>query len=141
MVAQFSGRDGEDPSMGLVPATNNFASRFQFSVTPFRYAQNSLYIYSFINIIVMARYYQPDEIYLIKDGAKMSLSTQTWTPITVKDVIEAYATKVPVLRGVVEIFHTNKVASMTTMVYGIDQRIGYIHPGGLLHNLLGKQNY
>ena len=139
MVAQFSsGRNGQDPSMGLVPATNNYASRFQFPVTPFRYVADSLYTQSFINIIVMAQYYQPDKIYLIRDGAKMPLSTQIWTSIRVKNVVEAYATKVAVLPGVVEIIHANKEALMTTMVYGIDQQIGYIHPGGLLHNLLGK---
>ena len=138
LVAQFSGYDGEDPSMGLVSATNNFASRFQFPVSAFRYAASSSYIPSFINIIVMAQYYQPDKIYIIRDGTKMSLSTQIWTPITVNNVIEAYTTKVPVLPAVVEIIHANKEALMTTMVYGIDQRIGYIHAGGLLHSSLGK---
>ena len=139
IIAQFSGRDGEDPSMGLVSNTNNFASRFQFSVSNFRYATNPLYSPSFINIIVMAQYYQPDNIYLIRDQLKMSLNTQIWTPIRVKNVIEAYATKVPILLpGVVEIFHTNKAALMTTIVYGIDQRIGYIHSGGILHNSIGK---
>ena len=138
LLAQFSGRDGEDPSMGLVPATNNFASRFHFPVSTFRYASNSLYSPSFINIIVMAQYYQPDKIFIIRDGAKMSLSTQVWTPIRVKNAIEAYATKVPVLPSVVEIIHTDEAALMTTMVYGIDQRIGYIHPGGLIRNSLGK---
>ena len=138
LVAQFSGRDGEDPSMGLVSATNNFASRFQLPVSAFRYAVSSLYIPSFINIIVMAQYYQPDKIYIIRNGAKRSLSTQIWTPITVNNVIEAYATKVPVLPAVVEIIHTDGEALMTTMVYGIEPRIGYIHTGGLYHNPIGK---
>ena len=139
MVAQFSGNNGEDPSMGLVSATNNYANRFQFPVSAFRYAASSFYIPSFINIIVMAQYYQPEMVYLIRDGAKMSLNTQIWTPITVNDVVEAYATKVAVLPGVVEIIHTDEEALMTTMVYGIDQRIGYIHPGGLLQNPISKE--
>ena len=138
LVAQFSGYDGEDPSMGLVSATNSFASRFQFPVSTFRYAASSSYILSYINIIVMAQYYQPDKIYMITDGIKRSLSTQIWTPITVNNGVEAYATKVPVLPSVVKIMHTDEAALMTTMVYGIDQRMGYIHPGGLLHNSLGK---
>ena len=141
MVAQFSGRDGEDPSMGLVSATNNFASRFQFPVSVFRYAaSSSYYTPSFSNVIVMAQYYQPDKIYVITDGNKRSLIAQIWTPITVNNVIEAYATKVPVLPGVVEIIHANEAALMTTMVYGIDQRMGYIHPGGLLHNSIGNMS-
>ena len=138
LVAQFSGYDGEDPSMGLVSDTNNFASRFQFPVSTFRYAASSSYMPSFINIIVMAQYCQPDKIYMITDGLRKSLSTQIWTPITVNNVIKAYATKVPVLPAVVEIIHMDEAALMTTMVYGIDQRMGYIHPGGLLHNPIGK---
>ena len=137
MVAQFSGYDGEDPSMGLVPASNNFASKFQFSISGFRNATTSFYSPSFINVIVMAQYYQPDKIYLIKDGSKRSLDTQIWTPITVKGIIEAYTTKVPVLPGVVEIIHANVAALMTTLIYGIGDRIGYIHPGGPLYNIAG----
>ena len=140
LVAQFSGKNGEDPSMGLASARKNFARKFQFSISTFRYATNSFYSPSFVNIIVMAEYYQPDRIYLIRDGAKRSLSTEIWTPIRVKNVVEAYATKVAVLPGVVEIIHANKTALMSTMVYGIDQRAGYIHPGGLLHNAIGKLN-
>ena len=137
MVAQFSGYDGEDPSMGLIPGSNNFVSKFQFSISGFRYATDSLYSPSFINIIVMAQYYQPDKIYLKIDGGKRSLNTQIWTPITVKGAVEAYATKIPVLPGVVEIIHANPAALMTTLVYGIDNRIGYIHPGGPLYNTAG----
>ena len=137
LVAQFSGRDGEDPSMGLVSATNNFASKFQFPT--FRYATNSFYSPSFVNIIVMRQYYQPDNIYLITDGVKKSLNTQIWMPIRVKYVIEAYATKVALLPGVTEIIHANKAALMTTMVYGIDQRIGYIYPGGPSYSTISKE--
>ena len=137
MVAQFSGYDGEDPSMGLIPGSNNFTSKFQLSISGFRYATNSFYSPSFINVIVMAEYYQPDMIYLIKDGGKRSLDTQLWTPITVNGVVEAYATKVPVLPGVVEIVHADPAALMTTLVYGIGERIGYIHPGGPLYNTVG----
>ena len=127
LVAQFSGRYGEDPSMVIVPPINNFASRFQFPT--FRYLSNP-FSFSFINIIVMAQNYQSDMMYLITDGVKQSLSTQIWTPIRVKNVIEAYATKVAVLPGVTEIIHSSTSALMSTIAYGIDQRIGYIHPGG-----------
>ena len=139
LITQFSGKNGEDPSMGLVSASKNFARKFKFFISTFRYATN-LYSPSFVNIIVMAEYYQPDKIYLIKDGVKRSLSTEIWTPITVKNVVEAYATKVAVLPGVVEIIHANKTALMSTMVYGNDQQAGYIHPGGLLHSAIGKLN-
>ena len=136
MVAQFSGYSGEDPSMGLISSSNNFDSKFRFSVSGFRY---SSYSPSFINIVVMAQYYQPDKIYLIINGGKKSLDSKIWTPITVNGFVEAYATKVPVLPGVVEIVHANPAALMTTLVYGIANRIGYIHPGGPLYNTAGNK--
>ena len=140
LVAQFSGRNGEDPSMGLVSPSNNFASKFQFSISAFRYATNQIYSISFINVIVMAQYHQPDKIYLTTDWRKKLLNTQIWTPIRVKGVVEAYATKVPVLSSVVEIIHANSAALMTTLVYGIADRIGYIHPGGPLYSTIGEYN-
>ena len=134
LVAQFSGKNGEDPSMTLLSSSNNFASKFQFST--FHLTSNLAYSPNFV--IVMAEYYQPDMIYLIRDGAKRSLGTEIWTPIRVKNVVEAYATKVAVLSSIVEIIHSNIMASMSTIVYGVSARIGYIHPGGPFYSTLGK---
>ena len=128
LVAQFSGKNGEDPSMTLIPATNNFVSRLQFPT--FHHPTDSHYYPTYINIIVMAQYYQPKSIYLITGGLKKSLDTQEWTPFRVNNTTEAYATKVPVLHGAVEIIHTDVTALMTTIVYGIAARNGYMHPGG-----------
>jgi len=129
LVAQFSGKNGEDPSMTLLSHSNNFASKFQFPT--FLHATNSYYSPNYVNIIVMAQYFQPDMIYLITGGLKSSLNTQEWTPFIVNNITEAYATKVTVLRGIVEIIHTNPAALMATVVYGVAARNGYIHPGGL----------
>ena len=134
LVAQFSGKNGEDPSMTLVPATSNFASRFQLSTFhPGAYP-------SYINIVVMAQYYQPDSIYLITGDFKTSLKAHEWTPIRVNYITEAYATKVPVLNSVVEITHTDITALMTVIVYGVSQRNGYTHPGGF-SSTMGKHIY
>ena len=133
LVAQFSGKNGEDPSMVLVSASNNFASKFHFPT--FRRTINSLY---FINIIVMSQYYQSDMIYLIKGDIKKSLNTQEWVPIRVNYVTEAYVTRVAVLPGAVEVVHTNRTALMTTVVYGVAAQNGYIHPGGPLYTLIGE---
>ena len=127
LVAQFSGRHGEDPSMTLVSPSKNFVSKLQFSTF-----QHATYYYpNYVNIIVMAQYYQPDSIYLKAGGLRMSLSTQEWTPIRASNNTEAYATKVTVLSGTVEIIHTNIAALMTAIVYGVAARNGYIHSGGL----------
>ena len=138
LVAQFSGKNGEDPSMTLVPATNNFLSRFQFPT--FRHSSNTYYYPTYINIIVLVQYYQPDSIYLITGGLKSSLGTQEWTPFRVINIVEAYATKIVVLRGMVEIIHTDVTALMTTMVYGVAARNGFMHPGGL-SSTVGKHVY
>ena len=127
LVAQFSGRHGEDPSMTLVSPSKNFVSKLQFSTF-----QHATYYYpNYVNIIVLAHYYQPDSIYLKTRGLWISLSTQKWIPFRVNNITVAYATKVAVLRGEVEIIHTNITALMTAIVYGVAARNGYIHPGGL----------
>ena len=138
LVAQFSGKNGEDPSMTLIPATNNFVSRFQFPT--FHHPTVSYNYKTYVNIIVMAQYYQPNTIYLTTGGSKRSLNTEEWTPFRVNNIVEAYATKVAVSQGVVEIIHTDVTALMTTMVYGVAARNGYMHPGGFF-STLGKQPY
>ena len=138
LVAQFSGKSGEDPSMTLVPASNNFVSRFQFPT--FHHPTDSYFYPTYVNIIVMAQYYQPDSIHLITGGFKTSLITQEWTPFTVNNVTEAYATKVTILHGTVEIIHNNITALMTAMVYGVAARNGYMHLGGL-SSTVGKYAY
>ena len=135
LVAQFSGKNGEDPSMTLIPATNNFVSRFQLPTFHHPY-----YYPAYVNIIVMAQYYQPNSISLTTGGVKRSLNTREWTPFRVNNIVEAYATKVAVSQGVVEIIHTDVTALMTTMVYGVAARNGYMHPGGF-SSTVGKIVY
>ena len=135
LVAQFSGKYGEDPSMTLVPPTNNFMSRFHFPT--FHHSSNYP---AYINIIVMAQYYQPESIYLTTGGLRRSLDTQEWTPFRVNNIVEAYATKVAVSRGVVEIIHTDVTTLMTTMVYGVATRNSYMHPGGFA-STMGKYSH
>ena len=124
--------------MTLIPATNNFVSRFQFPT--FHRPSYSTNYPTYINIIVMAQYYQPKSIYLRTGGSKKSLDKQEWTPFRVNSIVEAYATKVTVSRGIVELIHTDVAALMTTMVYGVAARNGHMHPGGLT-STMGKYNY
>ena len=138
LVAQFSGKNGEDPSMTLVSPSNNFFSNFKLST--FHRASESYYLPSYVNIIIMAQYYQPGSIHLITGGFKKSLIAQEWTPFTVNNVTEAYATKVAVIHGVVEIVHADITALMTTMVYGVAARNSYMHLGGL-SSTAGKCGY
>ena len=133
LITQFShgrlynGHYG-DPMMSLVPATIHYSNKFSFSTI--RNPHQSGYNH-FVNIIVLAQYFQPDMIYLLAGGVNKSLDTQEWVPVKVNNVIEAYATKVNISEGVVEIIHTNTSALMTTIVYGFTSSEGYGHPGGL----------
>ena len=130
LVAQFGhgGSDDSavgDPMMMLVPPTTNYFDNFTISTI-----QSSSYTgRHYVNIIVFARYYQPDMIYLLTGGINSSLNTQQWTPVTVNNVNEAFITQVNVQEGVVKISHANASALMTTMVYGFAPSECYGHPG------------
>ena len=127
-IAHGIEEDGNgDPMMTLVPATTQYDHKFKFST----FRNNVRLYHHYVNIIVLAQYYQPDVIYVIAGKISRSLNTQQWIPITVNNVIEAYITQVEITEGVVEIIHSNSAALMTTIVYGFTSYYGYGHPGGL----------
>ena len=133
LVVQLSHGGGEDnrygdPMMTLVPATNQYLNKFDFSTirNPLESGFNH-----YVNIIVKEQYYQPNMIYLIAGGVNRSLVTQQWVPIQVNNIIEAYATQVNILEGVTHIFHTDTSAEMMTIVYGFNTADAYGHVGGL----------
>ena len=132
LVVQFSHGGDEDnqygdPMMTLVPATNKYLNKFDFSTirNPLRQFLH------YVNIIVMEQYYQPNMIYLIAGGVNRSLATQQWVPIQVNNTIEAYATQVTIPEGVAQVFHTDSSAQMMTIVYGFSRYDGYGHIGGM----------
>ena len=141
LVVQFSHgmrEDGfGDPMMTLVPATSQYNHKFKFSTL-----RNVDVTEHYVNIVVIAQYYQPDIIYLTAGNISRSLNAQQWTSITVNNVIEAYVTQVKLQGGVVEIVHSNPAALMTTIVYGFIPYHGYGHPGGLnfFKNISGYVN-
>ena len=133
LVVQFSLGPGYDehvgPFMTLVPSPMHYLSKIIFSTVlsnnDYHYDDNDDWIH-YINIIVLAQYYQPDMIYLVTEGINKTLDTQEWIPINVNNVTEAYGTTVSnVSLGVVEIIHTNKAALMSVIVYGLTRYGGY----------------
>ena len=117
-----------DPMMTIVPATDQYSSKFDFSTI-----RNPIIpVYEhYINIIVMAEYYQPSMIYLTAGGITRSLATQQWIPITVNDTAEAYATQMNISEGVINIFHNDSTSQLIVMVYGFAPADGYGHIGGI----------
>ena len=115
-----------DPMMTLVPATVQYLDRLDFSTI------SSSENYShYVNIIVMAQYYQPSMIYLRSGGVNMSLESQEWVPIVVNNITEAYAARVNVQEGLVQLVHANPTGLLTAIAYGFSLLTGYGHPGGL----------
>jgi len=131
LVVQFSvgvaSDNNGDPMMTLVPSTNQYLNRFDFSTI--RNPLESGYRHH-VNIIVIRKYYQPNMIYLTAEGVKRSLDTQQWIPIQVNHTIEAYATQVNILEGVTKIFHSDTTAQMMVIVYGFGIYDGYGCVGG-----------
>ena len=135
-----------DPMMTLIPAVNDFSSKIVSSTN-----HNITYPYyaQFINVIVMAEYFQPSQIYLKTSSINKSLESYNWVPITVDNTIEAYAAQVYLedTNEVFQIIHFNTSALMSAIIYGflidpyqLNSRGGYGHPAGLnFHKgILGK---
>ena len=126
-----------DPMMTLIPAVNDFSSKIVSSTN-----HNITYPYyaQFINVIVMAEYFQPSQIYLKTSSINKSLESYNWVPITVDNTTEAYAAQV-YLKATDEVFqitHFNTSALMSAIIYGflidpyhLQTRGGYGHPAGL----------
>ena len=121
LVAQFSlgvhyTSGYGDLLMALVPSTEQYYNEFTFSVLNSK-QRNSDDTYSYANIIVMAEYYEPEEIYLV-NGYNTSLVSQLWVPVMDNNVTKAYATQMTLPSGIVRIFHNNRTALMTVVMYG-----------------------
>ena len=121
--------DYGDPMMTLVPATNQYLNNCDLVTI---HGTRSPYNH-YVNIIVMAQYYQPNMIFFIAGGVNRSLAMQQWIPIQVNSITEAYATQLSISEGRAHIVHTDAAAKMMTIVYGFDSNDGYGHIGGTLN--------
>ena len=137
-----------DPMMTLIPAVNDFSSKIVSStnhnITVPKYAQ-------YVNVIVLAEYFQPSQIYLKTSSINKSLESYNWVPITVDNTTEAYAAQV-YLEATDEVFqitHFNTSALISAIIYGFlinplhlhpNSRGGYGHSAGFnfVKKILGK---
>ena len=138
LLVQFSHGGNEDldygdPMMTLVPATNQYFNKFDLVTihNPLKSGYDH-----YVNIIVMAQYYQPNMMFLIASGVNSSLATQQWIPIQVNNITEAYATQLSIPEGIAHIVHTNAAAKMMTTVYGFNIHDGYGHSGKTYNQIL-----
>ena len=126
-----------DPMMTLIPAIDHYTNSITSSTFQ-RSTQVGSYNH-YINIIVLASYYQPEMISITTaGGVSRSLDSQSWVPISSGNDTGAYATQVDIPHGVFELAHFNKSALMTVIVYGFEVSAitgftgGYGHPGWLM---------
>ena len=140
LVTQFShGYDSDsqgDPMMTLIPATSHYVNSITSSTFEISACTNH-----YINIIVLASYYQPEMISITTpEGIRQSLDSLNWVPIIRNNVTEAYAAQVKIPHGVFEVSYANKSALMTVVIYGFTNCVpndigGYGHPGWLMDQL------
>ena len=125
-----------DPMMTLIPAVNDFSSKIVFSTN---HIISHPYYAQFINIIVMAEYFQPRQIYMKSGRIDETLESYNWVPITVDSNIKAYAAQVylEATDKIFQITHFNSSALMSAIIYGFIFDLykqvvgGYGHPARL----------
>ena len=146
LVAQFSlsyYTDSQgDPMMTLVPATCHYTHSITSST--FNTSEQNVSYGNYINIIVLADYFQPEMILITTETINWSLDLEYWVPINRDNVTEAYAAQVEMPDGIFRVAHVNTSALMTVVVYGFTLYLdtlspnsaeGYGHPGWLMDQL------
>ena len=142
LVTQFSLPGyADDEMMITIPATVHYTNSITSSV--FEYF--TVYYDHYINIVVLADYFQPEMITITSAGGiNQSLATDShsWVPIIRNDVTEAYAAQINISpdhlnisHSVFDVSHANKSALMTVVVYGFGGHTAYGHPGFLKSHL------
>lgn len=121
--------------MTLIPATLYYTDKL-YTATILNPSQPGYAHY--VNIIVLAEYYQPSMIFVSTGGVNSSLDGGDWVPLKVGSTTEAYAIRVKASEGVVAITHSNPEALMTANVYGFANIEGYGHSARRIDQMKGK---
>ena len=113
-----------DPFMALVPAVSQYTN--SFTLPTVNSSLNDFLHY--LNILIPAEHYQPDQILL--NGQTLQNLGNQFTAITVDGVTKAYAAQLTVSSGVYTLVHSNPKGRMGTLVYGFTRIGSYGHSGG-----------
>ena len=142
LVTQFGNHNnGLAALMIVIPGANHYSNELEFSHSNF----DSLSARHF-NLIVLAEYFQPDNIQLTFRQTTKTLSDEDWTPIKVNNVDEAYALHLyddDNFPGEITITHTNPDALMMATVYAFTtSQFGYGHSTGFnIRKFIGMYMY
>ena len=138
LVIQFSqayhdGNTISNSMMTLVPAKRHYTSRF--AISTMRLAAQSNFKH-YINVLVTEKYFQKDKIFLASDNKIYPIGKDyDWIRIGGENnITEAYVVPLITSERRAVIYHSNKDALITYMIYGFTGTDGYGHAATIDHN-------
>ena len=130
LLLQFAvGQDADgvpsDPFMALVPAVSHYTNTFTLPIVDSTFNDFTHYL----NIIIPAEHYQPDQILL--DGQSLQSLALEFVAIVHNGETMAYATQVTVSATTHTLVHGNTGGIIGVTAYGFAYRASYGHVGGM----------
>ena len=114
-----------DPFMALVPAVSHYTNSFTLPVV-----NSSLNNFThYLNIIIPAEHYQPDQIFL--DGQSLQSLALEFVAIVRNGETMAYASQVEVSATTHTLIHGNSRGLFGVVSYGFARSVSYGHVGGM----------
>ena len=114
-----------DPFMALVPAVSHYTNTFTLPIV-----DSSLNNFThYLNIIVPAEHYQPDQIFF--DGQSLQSLALEFVAIVHNGETMAYATQVEVSATTHTLVHANSIGVIGVVSYGFAHGSSYGHIGGM----------
>ena len=114
-----------DPFMALVPAVSHYTNTFTLPIV-----DSSLNNFThYLNIIIPAEHYQPDQIIL--DGQSLQSLALEFVAIVHNGETMAYATQVTVSATTHTLIHANSTGVIGVVSYGFAHGSSYGHIGGM----------
>ena len=114
-----------DPFMALVPAVSHYTNSFTLPIV-----DSSLNDFThYLNIIIPAEHYQPDQIFM--DGQLLQSRELEFVAIVHNGETMAYASQVEVSATTHTLIHSNSRGIIGVISYGFAYRAAYGHVGGM----------
>jgi len=111
-----------DPMMVTVLGKSQYTNKLDSStLNP---VDSSKVYHHYINLIVLAEYYQPDQIHLKQIGGIQTLDNGKWKPFQVDNVTEAYGLRLTIQHGPFTITHDDPAVKMTVVSFGTGSKYG-----------------
>ena len=114
-----------DPFMALLPAVRHYTNTFTLPIVNSSFNDFTHYL----NIIIPAEHYQPDQILL--DGQSLQSLALEFVAIVHNGETMAYATQVTVSATTHTLIHGNSTRVIGVMSYGFATTVSYGHIGGM----------